>query len=178
MDGFADGVDAYNKAKGTSVQLLGWDKASQNGSFTQSFDDQALGKQQAQQFIDQGADIIMPVAGPVGLGAAAAALADGNTRIIGVDTDWYEANPDYKSIVLTSVMKEIGAAVEQAIKDSVGGNFKSDAYVGSLENGGVSLAPFHDFDSQVPQELKDELTSLTEQIKKGEVKVESQNAPK
>ena len=127
MDGFADGVDAYNKAKGTSVQLLGWDKASQNGSFTQSFDDQALGKQQAQQFIDQGADIIMPVAGPVGLGAAAAALADGNTRIIGVDTDWYEANPDYKSIVLTSVMKEIGAAVEQAIKDSVGGNFKSDA---------------------------------------------------
>ena len=58
-----------NKAKGTNVQVLGWDKATQNGSFTQSFDDQALGKQQAQQFIDQGADIIMPVAGPVGLGA-------------------------------------------------------------------------------------------------------------
>ncbi len=49
MDGFADGVAAYNKAKGTNVQLLGWDKASQNGSFTQSFDDQTLGKEQAQQ---------------------------------------------------------------------------------------------------------------------------------
>ena len=178
MDGFADGVAAYNKAKGTSVQVLGWDKATQNGSFTQSFDDQALGKQQAQQFIDQGADIIMPVAGPVGLGAAAAAQADGKTYIIGVDSDWYESAPDYKSIVLTSVMKEIGASVEQAITDSVNGKFTATPYVGTLENGGVSIAPFHDFDSKVPSDLKDELTKLTDQIKKGELKVESANSPK
>ncbi|WP_048770838.1 BMP family lipoprotein [Cellulomonas flavigena] len=178
MDGFADGVDAYNKAKGTSVQLLGWDKASQTGSFTQSFDDQALGKQQAQQFISQGADIIMPVAGPVGLGAAAAAMADGNTSIIGVDSDWYEANPDYSSIVLTSVMKEIGASVEQAITDSVNGNFSATPYVGTLANGGVSLAPFHDFDAKVPAELKDDLQKLTEDIKAGKLTIESQNAPK
>lgn len=178
MDGFADGVDAYNKAHGKSVQLLGWDKATQNGAFTNSFDDQALGKQQAQQFIDQGADIIMPVAGPVGLGAAAAAKADGDTYIIGVDSDWYEANPDYKDIILTSVKKEIGASVEQAIKDSVEGKFTSEPYVGSLANGGVSIAPYHDFDSKVPQELKDEVAKLTEQIKSGELKVESQNTPK
>lgn len=178
MDGFADGVAAYNKAKGTNVQLLGWDKAAQNGSFTQSFDDQALGKQQAQQFIDQGADIIMPVAGPVGLGAAAAAQADGKTYIIGVDSDWYESAPDYKSIVLTSVKKEIGASVEQAITDSVNGKFTATPYVGTLENGGVSIAPFHDFDSKVPSDLKDELTKLTDQIKKGELKVESANSPK
>ncbi|MDC4233652.1 BMP family ABC transporter substrate-binding protein [Actinomyces sp. B33] len=178
MDGFADGVDAYNAAKGTSVQLLGWDKAAQNGSFTQSFDDQALGKQQAQQFIDQGADIIMPVAGPVGLGAAAAAKENGSTLIIGVDSDWYEANPDYSSIILTSVMKEIGASVEQVIKDSVDGKFSAEPYVGSLANGGVSIAPFHDFDSQVPQELKDEVEKLSEQIKNGELTIESQNSPK
>ena len=178
MDGFADGVAAYNKAKGTDVQLLGWDKATQNGSFTQSFDDQALGKQQAQQFIDQGADIIMPVAGPVGLGAAAAAKENGSTLIIGVDSDWYEANPDYSSIILTSVMKQIGASVEQTIKDSVEGKFSSEPYIGSLANGGVSLAPFHDFDAQVPQELKDEVEKLSEQIKSGELKIESQNSPK
>ena len=178
MDGFADGVAAYNKAKGTNVQVLGWDKTTQNGSFTQSFDDQALGKQQAQQFIDQGADIIMPVAGPVGLGAAAAAQADGKTYIIGVDSDWYESAPDYKSIVLTSVKKEIGASVEQVITDSVNGKFTATPYVGTLENGGVSIAPFHDFDSKVPSDLKNELTKLTDQIKKGELKVESANSPK
>lgn len=178
MDGFADGVAAYNAAKGTNVQLLGWDKASQNGSFTQSFDDQALGKQQAQQFIDQGADIIMPVAGPVGLGAAAAAKEHGSTYIIGVDSDWFLTSPDYSSIILTSVMKEIGASVEQAVTDSVEGKFTSAPYVGTLENGGVSIAPFHDFDSKVPQELKDDIVKLTDQIKSGELKVESENSPK
>ena len=178
MDGFVDGVDAYNKAKGTSVQVLGWDKATQNGSFTQDFDNQTLGKEQAQQFISQGADIIMPVAGPVGLGAAAAAKADGNTCIIGVDSDWYVANPDYSSIVLTSVMKEIGASVEQSIKDSVDGKFSSDPYVGTLANGGVSLAPFHDFDAKVSDELKADLAKLTEDIKTGKLVIESQNAPK
>ena len=178
MDGFVDGVDAYNKAKGTSVQVLGWDKATQNGSFTQDFDNQTLGKEQAQQFISQGADIIMPVAGPVGLGAAAAAKADGNTWIIGVDSDWYEANPDYSSIVLTSVMKEIGASVEQTIKDSIEGKFSSDPYVGTLANGGVSLAPFHDFDAKVSDELKADLAKLTEDIKSGKLVIESQNAPK
>ena len=178
MDGFVDGVDAYNKAKGTSVQVLGWDKATQNGSFTQDFDNQTLGKEQAQQFISQGADIIMPVAGPVGLGAAAAAKADGNTWIIGVDSDWYEANPDYSSIVLTSVMKEIGASVEQSIKDSVDGKFSSDPYVGTLANGGVSLAPFHDFDAKVSDELKADLAKLTEDIKSGKLVIESQHAPK
>ena len=178
MDGFADGVKAYNEAKGTSVQVLGWDKDTQTGAFTDSFDDQSLGLQQAQQFIAQGADIIMPVAGPVGMGAAAAAKADGKTLIVGVDSDWYETNPQYSSIVLTSVMKEIGAAVEQAIQDSVKGKFTSEHYIGTLANGGVSLAPFHDFETQVPKELRQDLNKLTEDIKKGRLVIESPNAPK
>ena len=75
-------------------------------------------------------------------------------------------------------MKQIGASVEQTIKDSVEGKFSAEPYIGSLANGGVSLAPFHDFDAQVPQELKDEVEKLSEQIKSGELKIESQNSPK
>ena len=172
----SDGAKAELPFKACAVSDTGgW----QDKSFNQSaYDDQTLGKEQAQQFISQGADIIMPVAGPVGLGAAAAAKADGNTFIIGVDSDWYEANPDYSSIVLTSVMKEIGASVEQAIKDSVDGKFTSDPYVGTLANGGVSLAPFHDFDAKVSDELRSELDKLADDIKSGNLKIESQNAPK
>ena len=95
-----------------------------------------------------------------------------------MDSDWYEANPDYSSIVLTSVKKEIGAAVEQTITDSVNGKFTPEPFVGTLANGGVSLAPFHDFDAQVSDELKSELNKLTEDIKAGTLKVESPNAPK
>lgn len=177
MDGFADGVAAYNEAKGTSVQVLGWDKAKQTGSFTNSFDDQALGKQQGQQFIDQGADIIMPVAGPVGLGAASAAKDAGDVMIIGVDSDWYESSPDYKDIILTSVMKQIGAAVEDTIKAGVDEKFSAEHYVGTLANGGVSIAPFHDFDSKVSDELKAEINNLSEKIKSGELKIDTPNAP-
>ncbi len=177
MDGFVDGVAAYNAAKGTDVKVLGWDKAAQTGSFTDSFDDQALGKALGQQFIDQDADIIMPVAGPVGLGAAAAAKEAGNTLIIGVDSDWYRSAPDYSSIILTSVMKGISEAVYDTIKMGVEGKFSNQAYVGTLENGGVSIAPFHDFDSQVSAETKAELEELSKKIISGELKIESPSAP-
>ncbi|WP_216448495.1 BMP family lipoprotein [Arcanobacterium phocae] len=173
MDGFVDGVKAYNEAKGTSVKVLGWDKEAQNGSFTNSFDDQSLGKSQAQQFIEQGADIIMPVAGPVGLGAAAAAKEAGNIRIIGVDSDWYVSTPDYKEIVITSVMKGIGESVKAAIGGAKDGKYETSPYVGTLKNKGVSLAPFHDFDSQLSDELKSEVKDLEAKIASGELKIES-----
>ena len=48
-------------------------------------------------------------------------------------------------------MKEIGAAVEQAIQDSVKGKFTSEHYIGTLANGGVSLAPFHDYETRFPR---------------------------
>src|SRR5690606_22685596 len=73
MDGFYDGVQHYNEVKGTDVQVLGWDKASQQGEFVGNFEDIAAGQNLARSFIDAGADVILPVAGPVGSGAAAAA---------------------------------------------------------------------------------------------------------
>lgn len=177
MDGFADGIKHYNEEKGTDVKLLGWDKDSQTGAFTNSFEDQTLGKQQAQQFIDQGADVIMPVAGPVGLGAAAAVQEAGDVLFIGVDSDWYETAPDYGEFILTSVMKEISASVQDTIKAGVDGSFSSEPYVGTLENGGVGLAPYHDLDSKVSDELKAEVEEIAEQIKAGEIVVETPNAP-
>nr|WP_241969134.1 BMP family ABC transporter substrate-binding protein [Trueperella bialowiezensis] len=177
MDGFVDGVKHYNETKGTDVKVLGWDKDKQVGAFTNSFDDQTLGKQQAQQFLDQGADVIMPVAGPVGLGAAAAIQETGNAYFIGVDSDWHETAPDYADLILTSVMKEISAAVQDTVKAGAEGNFSPESYIGTLENGGVGLAPYHELDSQVPDELKAEIDDLTEKIKSGEIKVESPNSP-
>ena len=177
MDGFADGVAAYNEAKGTDVKLLGWDKAAQDGSFTGDFNNQANGQALTDTFIQQGADIVMPVAGPVGLGAAAAAQAAGNVKIIGVDSDWYESAEQYAPIVLTSVVKEIDAAVEDVTTSAMAGEYSSEAYVGTLENGGVGLAPFHDFDAEVSDELKGELEDLQAQITSGELVIESPSAP-
>lgn len=142
MEGFLNGVNYFNEQTGGDVNVLGWDGT--DGSFTGDFEDRTKGKAIAQGFISQGADIIMPVAGPVGIGAAAAAKEAGDTWIIGVDSDWTETT-DYADIILTSVVKEIGAAVQQVVKGAaVGDGFDATPYLGTLENGGVGLAEWAD----------------------------------
>ncbi len=176
MDGFADGIAKYNEDNGTSVTLLGWDKAAQTGSFTGDFDNQANGQNLTKGFIDQKADIILPVAGPVGLGAAAAAKEAGDTNIIWVDSDGFETT-EYGDIIMTSVVKQIGPAVFDTIKGAAESGFDSAPYVGTLENDGVGLAPYHDFDSTIPAELKTKIDDLKAQIISGDIKVESTNSP-
>lgn len=174
MDGFADGVDKYNEDNDDDVTLLGWDKEDQDGAFSGDFENQAQGQALTEQFISQGADIIMPVAGPVGLGAAAAAQEADDVSIIGVDSDWVEST-EYGDIVLTSVVKEIGAAVFDTIDEASQDNFTAEAYIGTLENGGVSLADYASLD--VPDDLAAEVDALEEGIISGEITVETTNAP-
>ena len=176
MDGFYDGVQQYNEDNDTDVKVLGWDKADQEGgSFTGDFENQANGTTTAQGFLDQGADIIMPVAGPVGLGAATAVQsADG--KLIWVDSDGF-LSTEYGDIIMTSVMKEIGEAVYASIRDAAQGEFDATPYVGTLENGGVALAPFHDFEDSVPAELADKIADYQKRIISGDFVVESVNTP-
>ncbi|GAB2546744.1 BMP family lipoprotein [Brachybacterium huguangmaarense] len=179
MDGYADGVAKYNEVHGTNVQVLGWDKASQQGAFTGNFDDQTLGKAQSDNFFDQGADIIMPVAGPVGMGTIASAKEHEGTRVVWVDSDGYESITDdaAKPLILTSVMKGIAPAVEDVTKTTSEGSFDNSPYVGTLENGGVAIAPYHDTESEVPKELQDEVEQLKQDIIDGKVTVESPSSP-
>ncbi|MCL2471575.1 MAG: BMP family ABC transporter substrate-binding protein [Propionibacteriaceae bacterium] len=177
MDGFVDGVAQYNTDSGKTVKVLGWDKAAQNGTFTGDFEDQSKGQVTTKNFIDQGADVILPVAGPVGNGAAAAAQDAGNVAIIWVDADGYETSPQYQSLFLTSVMKEIGASVFDTIRDTQSGSFSNTPYIGTLANGGVGIAPYHDFDSKIPQDVKDKIDQLKVQIIAGALKVTSPSDP-
>ena len=177
MDGFVDGVAYWNEEKGEQVQVLGWDKEAQEGTFTGDFENQANGQTTTDNFISQGADIILPVAGPVGLGAAAAAEAAGDVNLIWVDSDGYESAAQYGPLFISSVLKNIDAAVFDATQQAIDGSFTSEPYVGTLENGGVGLAPFHDFEGEVPTELSDELTALQESIIAGDVVVESPATP-
>ena len=52
----------------------------------------------------------------------------------------------------------------------IDGTFAGGVTVGTLENGGVGLAPFHDLDSAVPAELKAELDQVKADIIAGTVK--------
>ena len=180
MDGFARGVEHYNEVKDKDVKVLGWDKDAKTGSFTGDFKNVANGKTNTANFINEGADIVMPVAGPVGLGTLDA-VREANqggkdVKVIWPDSDGYESTKD-GNLILTSVKKNMGQSVSDVIAADLKDEFSAEPYVGTLENKGVELAPFHDFEDTVPQELKDELKDLEAKIVSGELKVGSEYSP-
>ena len=159
--------------------MLGWDEAKQAGLFTGDFEDKAKGQNNAQNLITQGADIIFPVAGPAGLGGLQAAKAsNGKVNAIWVDTDGCVSAAEYCSVLLTSVEKGMDVAVQDAIVSAVDNKFDNTQFIGTLENGGTSLAPFHEFDSKVPAELKTELDQIKADIISGKITVQSKAQPK
>jgi len=178
MDGFVDGVAKYNEVHGTTVVALGWNKETQDGVFTGDFEDINKGLTTTQGFIDQGADVILPVAGQVGEGAARAALDSGFASIIWVDSDGYDTlSADFRPVLLTSVLKNTGDAVVEIVKTSIDGTFDNSAYIGTLENGGVDISPFHDLASRVSPELSAEIDQLRADIIAGTILVTSPSTP-
>jgi basic membrane protein A len=180
MDGFWEGVQYYNKAKGKSVQVLGWDEKNQKGgTFAQSFTDLNKGRSISQAFVQQGADVIFPVAGGTGLGAGAAAQASGGkVGVMWVDTDGCESAAQYCKYFITSVTKNLKDSVTQYVNAAAGGTFPTGSYIGDLKNKGTGLAPFHEYDSKVPADVKSELEALKADIISGKITLTSPSQPK
>jgi basic membrane protein A and related proteins len=173
MDGYWDGVQYYNQKHGTHVQVLGWNEQTQKGEFTGDFTNQTKGQTVTQTFISEGADIIFPVAGNVGLGAAKAVQdadnAGGKVNMMWVDTDGCVSAAQYCKYFITSVTKGIQSAVKNAVLQAQSGAFKGGTYIGTLANGGAILSPFHDFASVVPASLQSELKTIETGIENGSI---------
>jgi len=173
MEGFAQGVDHYNESKSKDVQVLGWDSAKKDGSFipgSNPFGDVAGGKQVATNLVAQGADVLLPVAGPSGEGALQVAQASGGkVSAMWVDTDGCVSTSKYCDVIASSVGKAMDVAVFEAIKAAMDDSFTNEPYVGTLANGGVYLAPFHEFDAKVSVETKAELEKIKADIIAGTI---------
>ena len=181
MDGLYAGIQYYNEQKGTSVTLIGWDgklaDRDKKGTFvggtggTDTWNDTAKGEQFAKTFLDQGVDIVHPVAGETGNGTIKAMFEAGKWAI-GVDTDqWISIGPPTNGAILTSAQKAIDVSVLDVINKNAGGDLGGEDYSGTLANGGVLLSPFHDFDAKISAALKSELDALKAQIVAGTIKV-------
>jgi basic membrane protein A len=179
MDGFWEGVQYYNKQNSKNVQVLGWDEKNQKGgTFANSFTDANKGKQITQQFQQQGADIVFPVAGGTGVGSGAAAAASGGQlSVIWVDTDGCESVAQYCKFFLTSVTKNLSGSVQEYAETAASGTFPTGNYIGTLENDGTGLAPYHDFDSKIPSDLKSQVDQVKADIISGKIKITSPSQP-
>lgn len=181
MDGLYAGIQDYNKAKTKTVTLLGWDGSQKDPTKTGTFvggsggpdtwNNPTKGEQLAQTFLDQGVDIVHPVAGGTGNGTIKAMNA-AHKWAIGVDTDqWISIGTPTNAAILTSAQKAIDVSVLDFFNQVEGGYLGGKDYSGTLKNGGVLLSPFHDYDTKISADLKAEITALSGKIQDGSVTV-------
>src|SRR5262249_16189902 len=141
-DGFGGVVQSYNNQHHSQVQGIGWGCVRQKGRLAGSVTKISAGQTIGHTFIHDGADIIFPVAGGVGLGTAKAVqTADSSGKNIAmywVDTDGCVSAATYCKYFITSVEKGISESVKTAVLIASRGH-TGGSYVGTLENGGAGV---------------------------------------
>ncbi len=133
-----------------------------------SFTDPAKGKEVGQSMISQGCDVVFGVGGNTGNGGLLAAKEKG-LMAIGVDVDQYNTYPEVKDALISSAQKNVDVAVYNFLKAVTSGSSKAGINTANLQNGGVGLAPFHDWDSKIPQSVKDKIKEASDGLISGKL---------
>lgn len=160
---FQAGYVAGAKAADPTVQV--------KSIFTGSFTDQQKGLEAGKALIEQGCDIVFAAAGQTGLGTAKA-CQDSKALFIGVDADQFNTIPGIGDTIITSAVKKVDVAVFDTIKKATEGTLKGGLNaVYGLKDGGVDLAPYHDWDSKVPADVKSKVDAAKQSVIDGSVTV-------
>lgn len=135
------------------------------GGLDVAFTDPAFGADTAKQLLDQGIDVIFGAGGNTGNGALAEVAKKGGAAFcIGVDSDQWDTVPEAQPCLITSAMKLITPGVLDLVGQAKDGSIKGGNFVGD-----VGLAPYHDFDSTIPADVKQKIADLTPKVVSGEV---------
>jgi basic membrane protein A len=145
------------------------------GTYLNDWDNEPKGKEAASSLIIiDHVDVIFHVADTSGHGVIDAAK---QTKIyaLGAVKDQNSLAPE---TVLTSFVLDVNKAYDQAVRMSLGGDFRGQISRPGIESGEggegdgiVYLAPFHELDSKVPSNVKDTLEDLTRGILNGTISV-------
>jgi len=159
---FKEGYEAGAKSVTPDIKII---STYHPGEISQAFTDPEWGGATAKQAIDQGADIVFAAGGMTGNGALEETAVHAGLFCIGVDSDQWETVPGAHPCLVSSAMKMITPGVVDLVKLAKDGKFPSGNFFG-----GAGLAPFHDFDSKVPQDVKDTLTTIDKGLRDGSIK--------
>lgn len=135
--------------------------------FTNDFVNPQKGFEFATAMFNDGADVVYQVAGPTGLGILEAAEAAGRYGI-GQDSNQNDLHPGF---IAGSAIKSVDNTVFEALSEAVNGELAmGETRVGNLANDGVDLEVDPEI---VPEEIVAQLEAIKEQIRSGEIVVES-----
>lgn len=134
------------------------------GGMDVAFTDPEWGASTAAQAIANGADVVFGAGGKTGNGALIEVASNPGMYCIGVDTDQWETVPEAHPCLISSAMKLITPGVVDLATLSKEGNFPGGNFIGE-----VGLAPFHDFEDQIPQEVKDKIDEINAGLEDGSI---------
>jgi len=177
MSGFAQGVGYFNKQNQANVRLMGWVASSGKGTYlsvakgADPFNSVDVARAAAQNFVVQGVDVLFPVAGDSSVGALQVAQAsNGAVSVIWTGGDGC-VTTQYCPVIPTTVLTSADQAVYQVVQAASAGTFDPAPYVGTLDNGGVGLARWHLWDTEIPDQTKAELGDIQNQIVAGAITI-------
>jgi len=158
---FNEGYKAGAKATKPDINII---STYHPGEINQAFVDPEWGAATAKQALDQGADVVFGAGGLTGNGALQEVATHEGLYCIGVDTDQWYTVPAAQPCLISSAMKLITPGVSDLIMLGSEGKFPGGNFFG-----GAGLAPFHDFDDKIPQEVKDDLERIDQGLKDGSI---------
>ncbi len=165
---FTVGFEQGAKAANPDIEVI--------QSVANSYSDPAKGKELALAQIQQGVDVVFPIAGSTGIGSLQAARDEG-VLAIGVDSDqaalFAETDPAQAEVIMTSVLKNVGQSIFLAVEGTINGTTEYGT-VGlfGLADGAVDIVQDENFEKYVPEDVRDEINELRQQIIDGELEVE------
>jgi basic membrane protein A len=134
------------------------------GGMDVAFTDPEWGATTAAQAISNGADVVFGAGGKTGNGAITEAAGYDGVYCIGVDSDQWFTVPEAHDCLVSSAMKLITPGVVDILDLYVAGDAPSTNFFG-----GAGLAPFHDFDAVIPQDVKDQLDTIAAGLADGTI---------
>ncbi|MEI7982463.1 MAG: BMP family ABC transporter substrate-binding protein [Bacteroidota bacterium] len=158
---YTKGVEYFNTQYNKSVQVSGVNATA--------FNDTVQGARLADSLINQGADVVFACAGKTGNGALYK-VKERAKYGIGVDVDQYISIPDVGPYLLTSCMKRLDRTIKAEVLNFYYGQYHGGQIIHcTLENQGVEMAPYHDYDPFIPSDIKTAIDAVKTGIMNGTI---------
>jgi len=133
------------------------------GSLDVCFVDPEFAAETAATLITEGADVMFGAGGLTGNGALIGACNQG-VKVIGVDVDQFITLPEVADCIMSSATKALTSDVAALIISVDEGTFPGGEVFGP-----AVLAPFHNFEDVIPQDVKDQLAEISAMIDSGAI---------
>lgn len=135
--------------------------------YINTYVDAALGKEGADSMIRQGADVLYHVANQAGTGTITAAQENG-VLALGNSYDQASIAPD---TVMASTVYSMPTVITTAVQDVIDGNYKGGVYYLGMAEDVVSITGYGNFESKIPEDLKNAIAAKEKAILDGSFEV-------